>query len=382
MTKYIYIALTAFLILACGHESHDHEEVRTDHSHNEGPKGDRELSGVEIAPITTGWFEKTILATGTIELPPAGRRKMTQIHGGYITSTALLPGQKVHKGQVLCKIQNPVFVDLQKDYLAAKAKATFLRKDLERKESLLEGQGVSTQDYERARAAYEENQVMLAGWKAQLQLIGIRAEDLTVDNIRSSIAMYAPFNGYVTNVHINPGQYVGPTDVLFELIDTDHLHAHLEVFEKDAALLKKGQAVRLYSSYQPDEICAGEIFLIDKSLSESSIMGVHVDLDEDHKDHLNVGMYIQGRIVVRWDSSWVVPLEALVRDGDGGEGLIVEKGEDNFEWMAVDVVDRNDDLAMIDPFWEGTPPRFVMKNAYKVYATLHEDEGMDMGHSH
>ena len=72
----------------------------------------------------------------------------------------------------------------------------------------------------------------------------------------------------------------------------------------------------------------------------------------------------------------------MVRDGDGGEGLIVEKGEDNFEWLAVNVVDRNEDWAMIDPFWDGTPPRLVMKNAYKVYATLQEDEGMDMGHSH
>ena len=386
MKNFAYILLIPFVLTSCGsdgHENHDHEhdhtEVRTDHTHKE--TGDLNKSEVEVGDLEYRWFEETIEASGSIELPPSGRRKMTQIHGGYVTSTDLLPGQKVSKGQVLCRLKNPVFIDLQKDFLTAKARDAFLKEDMERKASLLDRQGVSTKDYQKAKADYDENLATLAGLKAQLGLIGINSTSLTMDNLRPSISMRAPFNGFVTNVHINPGQYVGPTDVLFELIDTDHLHAHLEVFEKDAGLLKRGQKVRLYSSYQPEEICEGNIFLIDKGLNENSVMGVHVDLDEGHKDHLNVGMYIQSKIVVRSDSAWVIPGEALVRDGDGREGIMIENSG-QFEWKEVTVAGRGDQGVAISPFWESTPPKVVLKNAYKVYASIQEEDGMDMGHSH
>lgn len=382
MKYFTYIFIISFFVVSCGndeHQDHEHKEVRTDHTH--GTAGDLSKSEVEVGDLEYGWFEETIEANGTIELPPAGRRKMTQIHGGYVTSTDLLPGQKVNKGQVLCRLKNPVFIDLQKDYLTAKARGAFLKEDMERKASLLDKQGVSTKDFQKAKADYEENMASLAGLKAQLSLIGIDPGSLSMESLRPTISMRAPFNGYVTNVHINPGQYVGPTDVLFELIDTDHLHAHLEVFEKDAALLKEGQKVRMYSSYQPDEICEGAIFLIDKSLNEKSVMGVHVDLDQSHKDHLNVGMYIQSKIVIRADSAWVVPGEALVRDGEGREGIMVEK-DGQFEWKEVKITGRNDKGAAILPFWTTSPPRVVLKNAYKVYASIQEEDGMDMGHSH
>lgn len=366
-------------MISCQSENHVHEEIMAEQAQQKA--GDLELSNVVIGDVEYGWFEETIEANGTVELPPAGRRKMTQIHGGYVTSTDLLPGQEVRKGQVLCRIKNPVFVELQKDFLSAKARGVYLGQDLERKSILVEKQGVSRKDYQKAKAEFEENRAILAGLKAQLSLIGVNAKNLTLEDIRSTISMRAPFNGFVTNVHINPGQYVGPTDVLFELIDTDHLHVHLDVFERNVALLKKGQKVRLFSSSSPKENCEGSIFLIDRSLNANSVMGVHVDLEEDHKDHLNLGMYVQGEIVVKSDSAWIVPGEALVRDGEGNEGLLIEKNG-GFEWIKVNVIGQNADVVAISAFWDSAPPKVVLENAYKVFASLQEEENMDMGHSH
>lgn len=382
MKSLIYIILLA-LLTVWGCQSTEETPVH-DHDHAEVPAaGNLERSGIQTGPIQYDWFERHIQANGSIELPPAGRLKMTQIHGGYIVSTDLLPGQQVRKGQALCTVRNPEFVQIQQDYLQAKARSSFLQKDFIRKDTLRQQQGVSQQAFEQAQSLYLENQAAQAALSKQLELIGLHPDVVRPEEIRSEIVIRAPFTGYITNVHINPGQYVGPTDILFEIIDIDHLHGHVQVFENDAAQLEKGQKVRIYSSYQPEEVCMGEIFLIDKSLSEESVMGVHVDLEEEHREHLNVGMYIQAEIIVQADSAWVVPLSALVRDASAKEGLMIRTDEGTFEWTEVHVKDRNEAMAAIEPFWEGPTPYIVTDKAYKAYAaTQEEEEGMDMGHSH
>ncbi|WP_051017829.1 HlyD family secretion protein [Pontibacter sp. BAB1700] len=45
----------------------------------------------------------------------------------------------------------------------------------------------------------------------------------------------------MTYINASVGQFVNPTDVLFRIADTDHLHVELTVFEKDVPTLKKGR---------------------------------------------------------------------------------------------------------------------------------------------
>ncbi len=66
--------------------------------------------------------------------------------------------------------------------------------------------------------------------------------------IQPTVNLYAPISGYVTEVNVNLGKYVSPTDVMFEIVDTEHLHAELTVFERDVPRLKIGQKVRFILS--------------------------------------------------------------------------------------------------------------------------------------
>ena len=63
------------------------------------------------------------------------------------------------------------------------------------------------------------------------KLSGLKAYRLWKKNctIRSAINIYAPISGYVTEVNANIGKYTN-TDMLFEIVDTKHLHAELTVF--------------------------------------------------------------------------------------------------------------------------------------------------------
>ena len=52
-------------------------------------------------------------------------------------------------------------------------------------------------------------------------------------SIVSQANIYSPIDGYVTQIYINTGSYVSPSDKIMEIINTDHIHLELKVFEKD-----------------------------------------------------------------------------------------------------------------------------------------------------
>ncbi|MBK7338570.1 MAG: efflux RND transporter periplasmic adaptor subunit [Saprospirales bacterium] len=99
-------------------------------------------------------------------------------------------------------------------------------------------------EYTSLKARVAGLEAKTGGQRARLELLGIDPDRLSPDNFQSEISLYSPTNGYVTEVNVNAGKYVGSTEVMFKIADTEHLHAELTVFEKDILKLKVGQKVR------------------------------------------------------------------------------------------------------------------------------------------
>jgi cobalt-zinc-cadmium efflux system membrane fusion protein len=83
--------------------------------------------------------------------------------------------------------------------------------------------------------------------------MGINPENLNAGNIRRSIAVSSPVSGYISSVNVKIGQYVSPTDRLFEVVNTDDVHLALSVFEKDLNKISVGQRVFAYTNQNPEK---------------------------------------------------------------------------------------------------------------------------------
>jgi len=55
----------------------------------------------------------------------------------------------------------------------------------------------------------------------------------------SETTIYAPIDGSITKVNVSKGMYVSPSDEIMEIINTDHIHLELSVFEKDIMKIRK-----------------------------------------------------------------------------------------------------------------------------------------------
>ncbi|WP_018480035.1 efflux RND transporter periplasmic adaptor subunit [Pontibacter roseus] len=322
--SYIVYFMGLFLIGACGNEAETAQEPghREEEAHEEENPASAELTEeqYQVAGITLGKpqlrnLSNTLTLTGKLDLPPQNMASVTAPLGGFIRKTQVLEGTYVKKGDLLATIENPEFVTLQEDYLKEKNRLDYLELEYKRQQELHEEQVSSAKTYQQTVAEYRSVQTRVQALQERLAIIGITNGSLRSGKIRRILPLHAPLEGYITYVKADVGQYVAPTDVLFRIADTDHLHVELTVFEKDLTSLRKGQVVR-YSL--PGESAAqreATIFLIGKEISPERTVQVHAHMEEEDKD-LVPGMYVQAQVALDDKQVLALPETAVVQENN------------------------------------------------------------------
>lgn len=61
-----------------------------------------------------------------------------------------------------------------------------------------------------------KQRIIMNALAQKLRLININPTTLTVDNITKNVRLYSSIAGFVSKVNVNIGNYVNPSDVLFE----------------------------------------------------------------------------------------------------------------------------------------------------------------------
>ena len=141
-------------------------------------------------------------------------------------------------------------------------------------------------------------------------MININPADIEAGDIKSTISIPSPISGFVTQVNINIGMHVNPTEVMIKIVDTEHLHAEAQVFEKDIAKLIIGQTVRIRLSNETKERLA-RVYLIGKEITPERTVRVHCHLS-DEDPSLIPGMYFSAIIETNKNLETVLPNEAVV----------------------------------------------------------------------
>ncbi len=107
---------------------------------------------------------------------------------------------------------------------------------------------------------------------------------------------------------------------MFKIVDTEHLHAELIVFEKDVPKLKIGQKVRFTLANETKERHA-TIHLIGREISADRTVRVHCHLDEEDTQLLP-GMYLKALVETNSNEVYALPNEAIV-DFEGKKYVFV-----------------------------------------------------------
>ncbi len=240
--------------------------------------------------------EHTIAVTGFIDVPPENRASISPYFGGFVKNINVLPGQSVKKGEQLFTLENPEYLKVQQEYLESKEQLDYLNTDYLRQKQLTAENITSTKLYKKAESDYK---VMLAKYqslKELIKLMGLSIIEIEKGNLFSNISVRSPISGDITSVNITKSAFTDAKTVAMEVVNLDHIHLELEVFEKDVLLVKEGQGLLFKIPETGSQVYEGKIYLVGKSIdSNKRTVMVHGHIEEEI-DGLIPGMFVEAKI--------------------------------------------------------------------------------------
>lgn len=340
--KHIFqIAVVFLLMMGCGDKNNEAStsEEQAEASGIVVTQDQFDTNNLMISAMEKRTFPKMVETSGMIDVPPENRASVTAFMGGFVKQTSLLIGDQVKKGQLLVVLENQEFVQMQQDYLEVFNQLDYLKAEFERNQTLFDEKIASQKNFLQAKSNYETAKARYQGLKEQLQMLNISPSKVEQGNISSQAAIYAPIAGSITKMNVAKGSYVSPATEILEIVDNDHVHLELTVFEKDILKVKKGQKIQFKIPEASDDAFDAEVHLVGTSIDDAKrTIKVHGHLAHEEDGNFLPGMFVDAMIMTDTTKTWSLPEEAVI-ESEGNYyvlKLIEQKDEDyTFERVAV-----------------------------------------------
>lgn len=330
-------------------------------------------AGIELDTLGKSEISEILDVNGVLDVPPQNLVTISAMTAGFIHSTKLLQGQKVKKGDVLAEIKNPDFITMQQEYLSNRSRLHFLETEANRQAGLSGEQITSKKVYEQALSEFNSLKATQAGLKEKLSMLGFNLTAIEKGNMSSILSIRSPISGSVTVVNVNLGKYVQPQDLICEIVNSDHLHAELSVFEKDLGKIKVGQHLDFILQSDLETIHHGHIYLINQKLNPDRTVRVHAHIEDEDKN-LIPNQILQAKIHLNPKLASTIPTEAIINFENSHFVFIVEKKSNDsvvFKRLAVLPGQSQDDLTAVSfPKAPEHGTSFVVKGAHDLLSVL------------
>lgn len=270
-------------------------------------------------------FSKVVKATGMIDVPPYSKSVISSFVSGRVKNVSLLIGDKVKKGQALLAIENISFIELQQNYLEVAEQIDYLKAEYERQKQLFEEKIASQKIFLKAESDYKTMNSRYLGMKKKMELLNINVAEVEKGNLTSTVTIFSPIDGSISKLNVSTGSYVNPTDEIMEIINTNHIHVELNVFEKDAINIKKGQTILFKVSESSNKTYEATVHLVGTQINqETRTVTVNGHLKEEDQNSFLAGMFVDAEILTHEEEKLAIPAGAI-NETEGGKFLLILK---------------------------------------------------------
>ncbi len=377
--KYLIITALILSLISCSSRSDRSAESNSSKGADSSMANEVTLSdeqfisiGIQLGSIETRSMSDNIKAHGVLDVPPQNLVSISAPLGGFVKFTELLQGMRVKKGQVVVVLEHPDYIQLQQDYLDNKSQLEFLEQEYTRQIDLSKENVNALKSLQQAKSNYFGTKARVEGLKAKLKLVNIDPAEIEKGEIKNTVSILSPISGFVSQVNVNLGMHVNPTDIMFRIVDVEHVHAEAQVFEKDIPKLKIGQLVRITLTNETKERLA-KVYLIGKEITAERTVRVHCHL-EGEDPNLIPNTYFSALIETGSNSVSALPESAIV-NFEGKHYVFVEKDATKHEFELLEIstgasADGFVEVADQKNAFENFKGKIVIKGAFELLNVL------------
>ncbi len=358
MKKILYIAVT-FLLISCGknttetatvNESENSQDIKIS-------KAQFESNGMALGTAKITNFNEYISANGHIDVPPQNKVSVRTFMEGYVKKSPFLIGNKVEKGQLLLTLENPEYVSLQQDYMEVGHQLEYLEAEYHRQETLYKEEIASQKSYLKAKSEYNASMAAFKGLEKKIRMLNLNPEKVMQGDFSSEITLYAPINGTIANLNFTLGSYVSPTDELMEIVNNDHIHLELEVFEKDILEVHDEQPILFKVLEASSKEFKASVHLVGNTISSNKTVKVHAHLENEKEMNFTVGMYVNAQIITNTKEAYAIGAEAVQTEDDKQFVFVLSKETATdyyFKKTALPTLEKNEQYVAVPEKYKST----------------------------
>ncbi len=333
---------------------------------------------LQLDTATQRTVNDEVPTNGTVDVPPQYMASISPLIGGVIQRVNVLPGQKVRKGETLATLQSLDFIQMQQDYLQAVSQLGYQQAELQRQKTLVAEDVGAKKRLQQAEADYGSNRALVSSLALKLSSLGTSVASLKDGKLVPVMRITSPLAGYVTVSNVHLGQQVATADMLFQVMNTEHKHLELTVFENDAFKIKLGQTILINDPKLGTETVRGRVYLVGKAFQgDARTITLHGHVDNEAQEaRLVPGMFLSARILTGSRMATTLPEAAIIRKGKTGFIYVPAGQPRTYKRIPVGIgVMENGRVEVITPV---ALTSVVTTGAYLLEAEMTKGEGEDV----
>jgi membrane fusion protein, heavy metal efflux system len=313
-----------------------------------------QLQSVKVAPVEERQFPVEKDAVGSIDFDEDMLVQVFTPYQGKILALFAKVGDDVKKGQTLFTIDSPDLLQAESTMIAAAGVLDLTTRNLARLQSLYTTRAVSQHDVEQATSDQQTAEGNLRAARDAVRIFG--KTDADIDNIIAkriadpTLVVASPINGRITARNAAPGLFVQPGGVPapYTVANIDMMWMLANVTETDSPAFRVGMPVRVRIDAFPSRVFEGQVTTVGSTVDPNTRRVLVRSEIKDPQHELRSGMFANFTIEVGAPiQSPAVPLDGVVREGDGTQTIWVTTDRRRFTRRTVKIGEQADGYRQI-----------------------------------
>jgi cobalt-zinc-cadmium efflux system membrane fusion protein len=315
---------------------------------------DSQLVSVKVEPAQVREFPVEKGAVGSIDFNEDLEVQVFTPYQGRIIGLFAEIGDDVKKGQTLFTIDSPDLLQASSTLIAAAGVSDLTTRNLARLRDLYTTRAVSQHDLEQATSDQQTAEGNLRAARDAVRIFG--KTDAEIDRIvadrvaDSTLVVPSPINGRITARNAAPGLFVQPGNAPapYTVADINTMWMLANVAETDSPAFRVGQPVQVKVSAFPGRVFDAKVTTIGATVDPNTRRVLVRSEVKDPQHELRSGMFANFVIAVAAPtSSPGVPIDGVVREGDGTQSIWVTADRRRFTRRTVKIGDVRDGYRQI-----------------------------------
>jgi cobalt-zinc-cadmium efflux system membrane fusion protein len=303
---------------------------------------DTQLQMISIDTVSQREFPLQREAVGNIDFNEELSVQVYTPYPGRITKLFATVGDNVKKGQTLFTIQSPDLIQAESTLIAAAGVRDLTTHALQRAKELYEVQGIAQKDLQQAISDQQSAEGSLKAARNAVAVFGKTQSQIdhivATRTIDPELVVQSPITGRITSRNAAPGLYVQPGNAPapYAVADVSFVWMVASVAEADMPLVRTGQHMDVSVLAFPTRVFKGQISTIGATVDPQLHRGMIRAVIEDPAHELLPGMFATFQIATGEPiRASAVPLDGVVREGDGSMTVWVTEDRHHFTKRAV-----------------------------------------------